>query len=252
MRRIDELSEDAVAVTFAVPAALQTEFRFVPGQHVGLGVDAVAGGVRRFSVAPPASPDELRVVVRASGAFGDHVRHALAPGDVVEATAPSGRLLPQLDPGRARTYVAVAAGTGVVPAYAVAAEALAVEAYSTFTLFCVNRTAASSLLGNELAALSRRYPARLEVHHALSREEAPGTALRGGFDGVRLWTIMARSVAAADVDEWILCGPPAMVAELASVLAEQGVPALRIHHQVVAPTRPPPDRFRPVTRRWAR
>ena len=69
--RVDPETRDAVAVTFAVPAALAAEFRFEPGQHLTLRATVGGSEVRRsYSIcaAPrdatlPADPRERAMLL---------------------------------------------------------------------------------------------------------------------------------------------------------------------------------------------
>ena len=68
---IDELTDDAVALTFEVPPSLASEFTFLPGQHLSIrGGDDVR---RSYSLCSSPSSGVLRIGVKRlpGGAFSD-------------------------------------------------------------------------------------------------------------------------------------------------------------------------------------
>jgi ring-1,2-phenylacetyl-CoA epoxidase subunit PaaE len=85
--------------------------------------------------------------------------------------SPEGRFttgLPTLDDAH---LVGIAAGSGITPMMAVAHTVLAGSDTSRFTLIYTNRSTLDVMFLEELADLKDRYPARLAVHHVLSREQ---------------------------------------------------------------------------------
>ena len=113
---IDELTDDSVAITFAVPPELADDYAFVHGQHLNLrGGDDVR---RSYSICTPPSSRVLRIGVKrlAGGAFSEGVVDGLRVGDELEVMTPAGRFTTALEPTARKTYVAIAAGADVVGA----------------------------------------------------------------------------------------------------------------------------------------
>ena len=125
------------------------------------------------------------------------------------------------------------------------ATALAVEPASTFTLVYGNRHARSVMFAEELADLKDRYPTRLQLIHVLSREPGEAELLCGRIDAGRMGRLLDTLIP-ADVDEWFLCGPYGMVADVRAVL--QGRGATAVHQELFfADDVPPPAAARPTT-----
>jgi ring-1,2-phenylacetyl-CoA epoxidase subunit PaaE len=249
---IDRLTDDSLAIAFAVPPELRETFGFRAGQHATVRrLDPVSGeDVRRsYSIcsgpAELAATGRLRIGVKEipGGAFSAYAASTLRPGDTVEVLPPLGSFTTEFDPARARRYGAVVAGSGITPVLSLASTALAVEPASTFTILYGNRYARSVMFAEELADLKDRYPARLQVVHVLSREPQDAELLSGRLDADRLHRLLA-SVAPADVDEWFLCGPYGLVEAAREVLAARGVPTpavrFELFHAGATPPPPPP------------
>jgi ring-1,2-phenylacetyl-CoA epoxidase subunit PaaE len=230
---VEELTDDSVAVSFAVPLELRDGFDFEPGQHVTVRLLDPAGGdeVRRsYSICSTPTHLRERGVVRigvrqiAGGVFSSYAISGLRSGDRVDVLPPLGHFTTALDPARSRHYAAIIAGSGITPVLSLVATALQTEPASRFTLLYGNRRAASVMFAEELADLKDRYPQRLHVVHVLSREPQLSPLLSGRIDAERLRAILdAGLVDSTGVDEWFLCGPYEMVVDAKGVLAERGV-----------------------------
>jgi ring-1,2-phenylacetyl-CoA epoxidase subunit PaaE len=237
---VDRLADDAVAVTFAVPAELRETFRFAAGQH--LTVRRTAPGVpevrRSYSIC--STPRELaergllRVGVRqvAGGAFSSFAVTDLRAGGTVEVLPPLGHFTTAFDPARTRHYAAIAAGSGITPVLSLVTTALETEPRSRFTLLYGNRYARSVMFAEELADLKDRYPDRLHLVHVLSREPQQADLLSGRLDADRLTRILDVLVDPSEVDEWFLCGPYGMVLDARAVLAAHDVPDERVRTEL--------------------
>ncbi|MGH3750150.1 MAG: FAD-binding oxidoreductase, partial [Micromonosporaceae bacterium] len=260
---VDEVAEDAVAVTFGVPAELVEQFGFRPGQHVTLrravaaeGLSAAGGGAAVDAAASPvagagatrgedvrrsysicstparlAGTGEFRIGVRLvpGGAFSAYLHEQLKPGDLVEVMPPLGHFTTAFNPARSRHYAAIVAGSGITPVLSLIAAALQTEPRSNFTLLYGNRNARSVMFTEELADLKDRYPERLNLAYVLSREPQEAELFSGRLDPARLSRIFDTVLPPGEVDEWFLCGPQGMVEGAQRVLAERAVPSERVH-----------------------
>ncbi|MCX6395586.1 MAG: fatty acid desaturase [Propionibacteriales bacterium] len=204
VRSIDPLTHDSKLVTFDVPSDLAHEYRYVQGQHITLRAVIDGHDVRRsYSIVAPVSARTLSVAVKEvpGGVFSTYVNHELRADDILDVMSPTGRFHLALDPEANRTYVAVAAGSGITPLMSIISTTLETEPNSTFTLIYGNRTPETTMFGAELAGLAGE---RLTVHHVLSRR--PDAGLTG-----RVTAELVSELAPADVDAWFLCGPQALV-----------------------------------------
>ncbi|HKC27428.1 MAG TPA: 2Fe-2S iron-sulfur cluster-binding protein, partial [Jatrophihabitans sp.] len=226
--RVEQLTDDAAAVTFAVPDALTPLFAFKPGQSLTVR----RGEERRsYSICAPAGTAP-RIGVRevVGGAVSGWLVHDVRPGDLVEVQPPSGAFTPDLEvPGQ---HVLIAAGSGITPMISIAASVLAASEKSTVTLLYGNRRASTVMFADEVADLKDRYPARMQVVHVLSREAQEVELFSGRLDADRLRTLLPVTVDVQAVDHWWLCGPYAMVTDAIDVLTSLGVQRRQIHREL--------------------
>ncbi|CAM3899365.1 1,2-phenylacetyl-CoA epoxidase subunit PaaE [Tsukamurella ocularis] len=243
---VESLCDDAVAVTFDVPAALTDEFAFAAGQSLTLRrtIDGVEHR-RSYSICSPVGR-RPRVGVRevTDGLFSTWLVHDVRAGDTVEVQGPTGTFA--ADPETAGVHVLIAAGSGITPMLSIAATVLT-NPGSRVILVYGNRRTRSVMFADEIADLKDQYHDRLDVIHVLSREPRDVELFTGRVDAERLRELLRTVVPTADADHFWLCGPHGMVTDAEAVLAELGVARNAIHRElfyVDDGTPPPQERHR--------
>jgi ring-1,2-phenylacetyl-CoA epoxidase subunit PaaE len=240
---VEQLCDDAVAVTFDIPEDLTETFAFRPGQS--LTVRREVGGAderRSYSICAPAGAAP-RIGVREvpDGAISPWLVHELQPGEEVEVLPPQGRFVPDLD-GPAGRHVLIAAGSGVTPILSIAASLLEADPDNDVTVLYGNRRTDTVMFIDELSDLKDRHPARYQLIHVLSREPRDAELFSGRMDAARLAELLATLVPVADVDHWWLCGPHGMVDDARALLKGHGIPIERIHRELFyVEDEPPPE-----------
>jgi ring-1,2-phenylacetyl-CoA epoxidase subunit PaaE len=239
--RVEQLTDDAVAITFDVPADQQDAFRFRPGQ--ALTVRRMHDGLderRSYSICAPRD-GAPRIGVRevGGGQVSGWLVHDVQAGDVVEVLPPSGAFaLGEETGGR---HVLVAAGSGITPMVSIASTVLA-DPSGEVTLLYANRRSDTVMFADELADLKDRYPARFQLVHVLSREPGEADLLSGRLDSARFGALLDGLVPVDAVDHWWLCGPYPMVEAVRAELLARGVESGRVHRELfyVEDVAPPP------------
>ena len=241
--RVEQLTDDAVAVTFDIPDELTEDYRFRPGQALTLRrVEDGRDERRSYSICAPMGA-QPRVGVREvpGGFFSSYLVHQVRPGDTIEVLPPSGTFTADLSvPG---DHVFVVAGSGITPVLSLAATVLR-DGVSTVTVFYGNRRTNTVMFADELADLKDRFGPRLQLVHVLSREPRDAELTSGRLDAARLRTLVENLVEADRVDHWWLCGPHGMVDDAKELLAELGIPAAKVHQELFYVDDVPPEPVR--------
>lgn len=279
---VRRLTEDAIEVTFGVPAELAGQYDYLPGQYVALRTtmpdeDGQPHEVRRsYSIcAEPRSfadgSSEIRVAIKKDlgGQFSTWANAELKAGDELDVMSPMGAFVskhgrdgkaveqnimnsmnhPEELAGQPGNFVAIAAGSGITPVIAIARTLLAASADTRFDLIYANKAAMDVMFLEELADLKDKYPARLALHHVLSREQRIAPLLSGRIDAEKLQALLGTAIHADDVDEWFLCGPFELVQLCRDTLAARGVKPEHIRFELFTsgkPDRPEGNMGRPV------
>ncbi len=238
---VDRLTDDSVALTFAVPPGLREAYRHAPGQHLALRRRSDGPGgteIRRtYSICSPApapgadGPRTLRIGVRLveGGEFSTYALKEIAVGDEVEVMTPAGRFTLQPAAG---LYAAVVGGSGITPVLSIVTTLLEREPEARFCLVRSDRTSASTMFLEEVADLKDRFPERFQLVTALSREEQQAGLPSGRLDRERLTGLLPALLPVREVAGWFLCGPFGLVSEAERALRGLGVPRTRIHEEI--------------------
>jgi len=242
---VEAVAEDAVAVTLQVPPCLKERFRYAAGQHLTVRAKQLGDDVRRtYSICSPPREHRLRVGVRRlpGGLVSEFINSQLKAGDELEVMEPAGNFTLTFDEAAKRSYVAIAAGSGITPILALAAEALGAEPGSQFTILYGNRTAESTMFLDELADLKDRYPARLQLVHLFSRQRQNQELNGGRLDREKLARLIDGFLSPLEVSAWLLCGPFEMVRAARQLLCAAGVAEARIKTELFFVEEEPPTR----------
>lgn len=279
---VRRLTDDAIEVTFEVPAELAGQYDYLPGQYVALRTslpdeNGEPHEVRRsYSIcAEPRSfvdgSSEIRVAIKKDlgGTFSTWANAELKAGDVLDVMSPQGAFIsrhgkdgsavqhnvmnsmnhPEELAGEPGNFVAIAAGSGITPVIAIARTLLAANPETTFDLIYANKAAMDVMFLEELADLKDKYPSRLALHHVLSREQRIAPLMTGRIDSEKLQALLSSAIHAEDVDEWFLCGPFELVQLCRDTLAARGVKPEHVRFELFTtgrPDRPEGNAGRPV------
>ncbi|WP_428545248.1 2Fe-2S iron-sulfur cluster-binding protein [Profundibacter sp.] len=222
---------DAVALEFAMPQELVSEFAYVPGQYLTLRTDIDGQDVRRsYSIA--SAPDApLCVGVRQvdDGLFSTYAQ-GLKAGDTVQVMPPEGRFMLQDQ----QDILLIAAGSGITPMVSIANAALVKGV--RVTLVYGNRDFKHVMFRSELEALKDQYMGRFTLIHILSREEQDIPLLNGRITGDKIERMAkAGAIDLGAADGVFLCGPGEMITDVSAVLSDLGVAENIIHSERFTP-----------------
>ena len=212
---VEQLTEDAVAISFDVPAVLRSQFDYLPGQHVTIRAEIEGADVRRsYSICANANRGDLRIGVKRlpGGVFSTWATSDLAVGSELEVMPPVGEFTTSPEPIH---YGAVAAGSGITPILSLVSTFLEAEPDCHFSVIFGNRGADSVMFLDELEGLKDRYPERLQIIHVLSREGGVADLFSGRITTERLAELFDRIIGPRLPAEWFLCGPYDMVMDAA-------------------------------------
>lgn len=224
-------TDDAVSVRFDVPDALQSAFQFRPGQHLTLRADIDGEDVRRnYSICAAPEDGELRIAIRQipGGVFSTWANTMFAPGTAVDVMPPHGSFTWNFDGDTPAHYFGFAGGSGITPILSLVKSALAQQPRCRFTLLYGNRSSASIMFLEQLAALKDRYLARLQVYHFLEEEEQDVDLFNGRLDRGKIAQLIGTLIPADAIDAAFVCGPAPMMDAVESGLTKAGVPIAHI------------------------
>lgn len=176
--------------------------------------------------------------------------HRTQPGTRMTVTGFSGPyVLPPDIEDRTDHLVHVCAGSGVVPNFSILKHALAAGLELRHTFVYGNKTYDDIIFRQALAELEQEHPDRLQVVHALSREEDAPRHGPGYHVGRVDLALLERAIPEPDAVEVFVCGPgigkwdrqrareqevepaPRFLEGVLGALEALGVPTARVHQE---------------------
>ena len=225
-------TDEAVVVSFDVPADLAEQFRFTQGQHLTLK-ETIAGSEQRrsYSICAGPSDGELRVGIRKvpGGLFSTWLNESLKVGDTLQVMTPEGRFFVPLDAAASRHYLGIAGGSGITPILSIMKAVLSAEPDSRFTLIYGNRKQRSTMFTEEIEDLKNRYLSRLTLHMVFSQEATDLPLYNGRLGRAKIGEFLTALVDAEDIDHAFVCGPHGVNDEAEAALLGAGIAPERIH-----------------------
>ena len=230
-------TDEAVIVSFDVPAALQHDFQFTQGQHLTLRTLLNGKEERRsYSICSGVDDGDLRIGVRhvTGGVMSSWINQrligqSLKTNDDIDVLPPEGRFFVPIDATQARNYLGIAGGSGITPILAIMKTVLAREPLSRFALIYGNRRQASTMFKEELEDLKNRYLTRLTLHTVFSQEQMDSPLYSGRLTQAKLGEFLGTLIQPQQLDHVFVCGPHGFNDEADAALLAAGVPAAHIH-----------------------
>lgn len=256
---VRKLTEDSVEVSFAVPAQLQADYDYIPGQYVALRADIDGQEIRRsYSICDVPRDGVIRVAIKRDrgGVFSTWANESLQPGFKMDVMNPQGAFTSKThvtglnNPEAVREelekldrphLVAIAAGSGITPIMAIAQTVLSESPDTTFELIFANKGGGDVMFAEEIGDLKDKYPNRFAVHHVLSREQRVNPLFSGRIDAEKLQTLLDNVVRTKSVDEWFLCGPFELVQLVRDELSGRSIDEKNVRYELFTTGKPTGD-----------
>jgi ring-1,2-phenylacetyl-CoA epoxidase subunit PaaE len=235
IKNIDRETHDSVTVTLDVPEALKDTFRYTQGQYLTFRRYHNGEELRRsYSICSSPLENTWKVAIKKvpEGRFSSFANEALQPGEELEVMPPMGSFYTPLNPEQQKSYVMVAAGSGITPILSIIKTILLSEPKSQVLLLYGNRGRNSIMFKEELEGLKNKYLDRFSLYHILSREHGDTDLLFGRIDKQKTQLFLQKIIKAEEIDECFICGPEEMIFGAKEALEEDGVPKEKIHFEL--------------------
>lgn len=241
--QVRQETRDTIVATFAVPPSLRERFAFTQGQHLTLRAQVNGQDLRRsYSICSAVNDGDLRVAIKRTpgGQFSTWANDTLKPGVSIEVMPPMGHFNLPLSPEHHKRYLGFAAGSGITPMLSIVKTTLQTEPHSSFTLVYGNRSSAAVIFREELAELKDVYGPRLNIVYVMSREQQDIDLFNGRITRQKCDQLFEHWIRVADHDAAFVCGPEAMMHDVAAALQAHGMAKDQIKIELYAASIPKP------------
>lgn len=228
-------TKDCTVITFDIPEELKSEFQYKQGQHLTLRTNINGNEVRRsYSLCSSPIENKWQVAVKQinEGLFSTFANEQLAIGDTLDVMPPNGTFFTEVNPNKAKNYIAFAAGSGITPLLSIIKTHLASEPNSTFKLFYLNGTVKSIIFKEEIEQLKNVYFNRFEIFYFLTKEHRSSELFNGRFSKEKLQVLTEKIIDIETTDECFICGPEEMIFLLRDELVSAGLSKDKIHYEL--------------------
>ncbi len=232
---IQRETADCVVITLEIPEHHRQRYRYLPGQHLVFRYLHDGQEIRRtYSICSGGGEKTLMVASKKirNGIFSTFVNEKLNVGDELEVSLPQGSFTLTLDASHQKTYLAIAAGSGITPVIALIKAILHREPLSRVILVYGNRTPASIIFKGELDALKNHFMDRFSLYHMMSRELTDVPFLQGRITAEKIDLLTRYFVPLQTIDEALLCGPEEMIFTIKEFLQQKGMAQNKIHFEL--------------------
>lgn len=238
--KINRETPSAVSILFAIEEDLKEKFLFKPGQFITVKKDIKGEDVRRsYSICSTPRSGELKVAVKKieGGLFSTFAVDQLKEGDVIELAVPGGKFTVSCKGNNAKNYVFIAAGSGITPVMSMIKSILTEEPLSKVTLIYGNKSTKETIFYDELLALKNTYSGSFRLQFYFSQETGVDVNNVGRINFEKVKSTVQSFTTLSDIDGVYLCGPQAMIMDVAENL-KLAEPSLteKIHYELFTST----------------
>lgn len=229
---VDQLTPNAVALTFDIPENLKDTYSFKAGQYITLKHTLNDKELRRaYSISSPPSSGKITVGIKKveDGTFSVYANESLKAGDTLEVMPPEGRFV--FEGTAPKKIAAFAAGSGITPIMSIAQTVLESNPESTFVLVFGNQSPEETMYFKEIQAIKEQYGERFFVQYVYSRSNVE-EALFGRIEKSTVNFVLKNKFKGTEFDGFYLCGPEAMIHQVTDTLKENGASEEKIHFEL--------------------
>ena len=237
--KVSKETNDCINIAFEIPENLKHNFKFKQGQYINIRHVINGEDLRRsYSIvnAPTEGNSEIEILVKRmdEGRVSTFLNDEVKLGDELEVLEPQGHFFTNYHPSNEKTYIGLAAGSGISPVLSNIKEALYQEPKSNAYLFFSNRSFDNIIFRKEIDALAENFGGRLKVVYLLSREKHFENELfEGRICADKLEQLFVR-FPDIDVPEstFFICGPSEMIKDVSDYLKkDKKVPSLQVMYE---------------------
>ena len=228
-------TEDCLLVSFFIPDEWKEEFKYKAGQNITIRININGIEVRRsYSICSSPFENELQVAIKKveGGIFTTYAHQHFKPTQTLEVLAPTGNFVMLPNPIQKKHYLAFAAGSGITPVFSMLKSILKEEPLSYFSLVYGNRNRSSVIFREELMDLKNKYPEQFQWIPVFSREKMDAPIFEGHIDGTKCEMILNQVLQPGTNQEYLLCGPAAMIFTVRDWLLAHQVDGKKIHFEL--------------------
>lgn len=228
-------TKNAVVVSLTPPPEHAQAFNFIQGQYITFRKTFNGEELRRsYSICSGINDKDLRVGIKKvdGGWFSTWVNEDLKVGDTLEAMLPNGKFHAPIEPEKAKTYYAFAAGSGITPILSIVKTILENEPFSNVTLVYNNSSINTIMFKEELDDLKNLYMERFALLHVLGHDSGDIDMFVGRLTEEKCEQLFTTWLDPKNADYAFICGPEQMMLTVSAALKAHGMAKEKIKFEL--------------------
>jgi ring-1,2-phenylacetyl-CoA epoxidase subunit PaaE len=226
-------TKDTVSVSFDLPNAIASKFKFKSGQYLTLKCEVNGEECRRsYSICSSPNDDEpLAVAVKKvlNGKVSNYINNDLSIGDEIEVMEPQGNFVIENQINQEKKFVGFAAGSGITPIMSMIKDISNENSNSKFLLFYGNKKEEDVIFKNQLDGLNSE---KIEIHYLYTQQPASSDLLSGRINASKSSELMKSKMDWLNADAFFMCGPEQMIMDVKESLKSFGVIDEKINYEL--------------------
>jgi ring-1,2-phenylacetyl-CoA epoxidase subunit PaaE len=226
IKRIQE-TPDAVSLVLEIPENLKAQYRYQAGQFVTFFLNIDGDKLNRsYSLSTsPLVDKEFKVTIKKvpNGRGSTFLCERVKEGDTLNTTPPAGHFFKPSLESRGTHYFLFAAGSGITPVFSILKTVLTASSLNHVSLIFCNRDEQSIIYRQEIEEWAKKFPAKLDVIHTLSKPGPDWTGNIGRIHRGLVTEVLDMPVQGPSAREYYLCGPTEFMTTVKNALLESGV-----------------------------
>ncbi|NQY64496.1 MAG: 2Fe-2S iron-sulfur cluster binding domain-containing protein [Alteromonadaceae bacterium] len=233
---VEQLTKDAVGVTFDVPSNLQQAFFYHQGQHLTLKTNINGSEVRRsYSICSSVVDQKLQVAIKCidGGVFSNFAKNKFKVGMLIDVMPPQGRFFTELKAESKKHYLFISAGSGITPILSHIQSILELERKAKVTLIYGNKSVASTMFHNKLSLIETENSERFKRFNFYSCEQQKQNIYSGRITAQKIINLdLAGLIKIRDFSDVFLCGPQEMTSKVITSLKAWNFTDEHLHYEL--------------------
>lgn len=219
---VRHITADSAMISFEIPEEVKSFYSFKPGQHIELMLYENNEELRRTYSICSGINEPLSIGVKAlkGGKVSSFLNSSLSSGDEIMVSQPRGSFVLE---SAAKRITLFGAGSGITPLLSMLKACAQMSINST--LIYGNKQESSIMFRDEIDGMLAD-----KVYHFLSGEKKEGFAY-GRINNETISELILKDRSILDSDDFYICGPETMIADVREILDKFGVSQDKIHFE---------------------
>ncbi len=227
---VKPITPESVSVSLEIPADLEEQFSFMPGQFVM--VEKVINGEnlrRYYSIynTPGENVIKLGIKLKGKDGFADYAMHSLQKGDTLQVSTPMNDVAFDFSKS-SQKIMAITIGSGITPFYSYIQYMMQHHFQHYFVLVFGDENPEKTMFYSELQEYARTSPGNFKMYNIFSKDDSGD--YRGRINADILQDILQKE--GAGFDAVYMIGPDDLKKTLVQVLADSGIDEAKLHYRI--------------------